>query len=595
MTAYAAPLREMQFVVEELVGLEPIRALPGREEATGDLLRAVLTEAGRFASDVLAPLNQPGDRQGSKLENGVVSTPDGFAEAYRAFVRGGWNGIAADAAWGGQGLPSLVATPVAEIWDGANLAFSLCPLLTQSAIELLARHGSPAQQRVWLPPLVEGRWTGAMNLTEPQAGSDVGALRTRAVRDGDRYRIVGQKIFITWGDHDMAENVVHIVLARVAGAPGGVKGLSLFIVPKFLVGADGSPGPRNDLRCAALEHKLGIAASPTAVMSYGDDGGATGYLVGEENRGIEYMFTMMNSARLGVGLEGVGVGERAYQQARDYALARVQGRDLADPAAGPAAIIRHPDVRRMLMTMKAEVEAARALAYWVAASLDVAASHPDPELRAAHRARVDFLTPVVKAWPTDLGVEIASTALQLHGGAGYIEETGAAQHYRDARIAPIYEGTNGIQALDLARRKLLGDRGAAARALIGEMRAFDRALAGSSDPALAPIRRGLAEGVDAVDRATLWLLDADDPVLAAGGATPYLGLIGYVVGGYLMARAAAIASRKLADGDGERAFYAAKRAAAGFYVGHVLPRAGALERACKADMAETMALSEAQF
>ena len=382
-------------------------------------------------------------------------------------------------------------------------------------------------------------------------------LEPRAVPDGDHYRVTGQKIFITWGEHDMAENIVHIVLARVAGAPDGVKGLSLFIVPKFLVNPDGSLGVRNDLRCASLEHKLGIMASPTAVMSYGDDDGAIGYLVGEENRGIEYMFTMMNNARLAVGLEGIGIGERAYQQARDYALTRVQGRNLTDPSAGPVTIVHHPDVRRMLMTMKAGVEATRALTYWIAASLDIATLHDDAETRAEHRARIDLLVPVVKAWSTDVGVDIASIALQLHGGAGYIEETGAAQHYRDARITPIYEGTNGIQALDLVRRKLLGDRGTAANALIDEMRAFNRMLSSANDTELDTIHHRLTEGLAALERATAWLLTEGDVSTAAGAATPYLGLLGHVVGGYLMARAAMIASQNLPDANGERAFYAA--------------------------------------
>ena len=574
MTDYAAPVRDMSFVIEELIGLDTVATLPGLDWVTGDLVRQVLAEAGRFGAEVLAPLNRVGDIEGCELRNGVVTTPQGFADAYRQFTAGGWNGTIASPDYGGQGLPWLVATAIGEIWESANLAFSLCPMLTQSAIWAISIHGSPEQKDIWLPRLVSGEWSGTMNLTEPHAGSDVGALRTRALREDGHYRIKGQKIFITWGEHDMAENIVHTVLARVDGAPEGTRGISLFIVPKFLVNADGSLGARNDLRCAALEHKLGIHASPTAVMSYGDDEGAIGYLVGEENRGMEYMFTMMNNARLGVGREGLATAERAFQQARDYAAGRVQGRALADPAAGPVAIVNHPDVQRMLMTMKAEIEAMRALSYSVAADLDVAGRHEDAEIRARRQARVDLLVPVVKAWCSDTGVAVASEAVQVHGGAGFIEETGAAQHYRDSRITPIYEGTNGIQALDLVRRKILGDRGAALEDLMAEMGALARE---KGSAATAPILDALAAALEELGEANDWLLADRAPAAAAAAATPYLALLGTVAGGWLLARSAVVADvRAEADGD---AFYRAKVETARFYAECVLPRAASLKRA----------------
>ena len=576
MTDYAAPVRDMSFVIEELIGLETINTLPGLDWVTGDLVRAVLTEAGKFGGEVLAPLNRVGDMQGCALENGVVTTPDGFADAYRQFTAGGWNGLIATPEYGGQGMPWLVTTALGEIWESANLAFSLCPMLTQSGIWALLIHGSPELKDIWLPKLVSGEWAGTMNLTEPHAGSDVGALRTRAVREDDRYRISGQKIFITWGEHDMAENIVHMVLARIEGAPEGTRGVSLFIVPKYLVDTDGSLGPRNDLRCAALEHKLGIHASPTAVMSYGDDGGAIGYLVGQENRGMEYMFTMMNNARLGVGREGLAMAERAFQQARDYAAGRVQGRSVDDPAAGPVAIVNHPDVQRMLLTMKAEIEAMRALTYSVAAELDIALRHDDPEIRARRQARVDLLVPVVKAWCSDTGVAVTSEAVQVHGGAGFIEETGAAQHYRDSRITPIYEGTNGIQALDLVRRKILGDRGAALDELMAEMVSLARS---NGSAATAPILDALAGGLAELREATDWLL-ADRPAQAsAAAATPYLALLGTVAGGYLLARSAMIADSRAATADGDDPFYRSKVETARFYAECVLPKAASLKHA----------------
>jgi 3-(methylthio)propanoyl-CoA dehydrogenase len=587
LTPYQAPIADMTFVLGEVVGMADIAALPGLAEVTPDLVAAVLGEAGRFAGDVLAPLNASGDREGSRLANGVVTTPAGFADAYRRFIAGGWNGVPFDPTAGGQGLPWTLAIALHEMWNAANLSFALCPLLTQGAIELLDAHATPAQRATYLAPLVAGRWTGTMNLTEPQAGTDLGAIRTRAARDGDRYRIAGQKIFITFGEHDLAENIVHMVLARLPDAPPGIKGISLFIVPKFLPRADGSAGERNDLRCVALEHKLGIHASPTCVMAYGDGGGATGFLVGEENRGIEYMFTMMNNARLGVGVQGLAIAERAYQQARAQARARVQGR--AAGSRDPAPIIRHPDVRRQLMTMRALTEAMRALAYEAAAALDRAKRLADPAAREHWQRRVDLLIPVVKAWCTDMGCEVASLGVQVHGGMGFIEETGAAQYYRDSRIAPIYEGTNGIQAIDLVGRKLMRDRGAAMQALIAEQRR-ECADAGA-------IGGRLAEAIDSLARATDWLVATypGETEQALAGATPYLRLCGTVAGGALLARSARLAASRLAERPADSDFLASKLVTARFYAENILPLAGGLADVVIGGGASTLALAEDQF
>jgi alkylation response protein AidB-like acyl-CoA dehydrogenase len=437
MTAYAAPLTEMRFVLDEIADLAAVARLPGYEEATPDLADAILEEAGKLAAEVLAPLNQSGDREGATFENGVVRTATGFREAYHRYVESGWNALPFDPDYGGQGLPWTLATAIQEMWNSANLGFALCPMLTQGAVELLQAHGSDAQKALWLPKLISGEWAGTMNLTEPQAGSDVGALKTRAEPRDGHWLITGQKIFITYGEHDLTENIAHMVLARTPGAPAGTKGLSLFLVPKVLVGDDGSLGQRNDLRCVSIEHKLGIHASPTAVLAFGDSGGAVGTLIGEENRGMACMFTMMNNARLAVGLEGVAIAERAYQQALAYARERRQSSALGSADPTPVAIVRHPDVRRMLMTMKSQIEAMRALIYTTAATLDRAKRAPDEAARARAQTKADLLIPVAKAWSTDLGCEIASLGVQVHGGMGFIEETGAAQYYRDARIAPI--------------------------------------------------------------------------------------------------------------------------------------------------------------
>jgi len=589
MAGYTAPLRDMGFVLDQVVGLSDIAALPGCEAATPDLVHAALEEAGRLAGEVIAPLNRPGDRQRSRIEDGAVVTPDGFRQAYARFVDGGWNGVPFDPDHGGQGLPWVVAAALHEIWLAANMSFGLCPLLTQAAVELLSGHGSRAQKDLFLPNMIHGRWTGTMNLTEPQAGSDLATIKTRAVADDGHYRLTGQKIFITWGDHDVAENIVHMVLARTPGAPPGVKGISLFIVPKHLVGPDGRLEGRNDVKCLSLEDKLGIHASPTCVMAFGDDAGAVGYLVGEENRGVEYMFTMMNNARMFIGLQGLAIAERAYQQARDYARDRVQGREAGADDMAPVAIVRHPDVRRMLLTMKAEIEAMRGLVYHTAGLLDVAKRHPDAARRARALAQFDLMTPLVKAWCTDLGVEIASTALQVHGGVGYIEETGAAQHLRDARIGPIYEGTNGIQAADLVGRKVLRDRGAAMRECIAGMRATAAPPTGDPD-----VARGLAAGIEALAAATDWLLDsrANDIRDALAGAVPYLRLFGTVAGGWMMARAALAAERGL-DGDpDQRRFNQARILTARFYARHLLPGGAAHAAAVTAGADTVMALDE---
>ncbi len=572
MSDYTAPVEDIRFVLNEIAGLGDIAALPGYEEATPDLVEAILQEAGKLASDVLAPLNHGGDQEGCHIDNGVVRTPKGTREAYRQFVDGGWNGIPFEPEFGGQGLPWLVSTAVSEIWNAANMSFSLCPLLTQGAVELLSAHGSDELKAVYLEKMVSGEWNGTMNLTEPQAGTDLARVRSKAVRDGEQYWISGQKIFITYGEHDLTDNIVHMVLARLPDAPEGVKGISLFLVPKFLVKEDGSLGERNDLRCVSIEHKLGINASPTAVMSYGDNDGAIGYLVGKENEGIKCMFTMMNNARLAVGLEGVAIAERAYQQARDYARERVQSRDAAGGGAEAVAIVRHPDVKRMLLTMKSRTEATRALAYTAAAYLDKAKRHPDAGERARSQTMVDLLIPVVKAWSTDTGIDSASLGVQVHGGMGYIEETGAAQHLRDARIAAIYEGTNGIQAIDLIGRKVAREMGQTVAALIAEMRTFSP---DPSHPDLAVISKRLDTAIAALEQATDWVVDTfeNDPNRALAGAVSYLALMGVSIGGWLMGRSAETAANKLAGGEGDPIFLKDKILSARFFADQVLVEA----------------------
>ena len=601
MSEYIAPIRDMQFVINELAGLDTVAALPGCEDVSADLVDQILEENGRFSSEVLSPLNQSGDVEGSTFSNGAVRTPKGFKEAYRKFVEGGWNALQFPAEYGGQGLPKLVATPVMEMWKSANMSFSLCPLLTTGAIEALLLRGSEEQKRAFLPKMVEGQWTGTMNLTESQAGTDLALLKCKAVPAsspalGGHYRIHGQKIFITYGEHDMAENIVHLVLARTPTAPEGVKGISLFIVPKFIVNKDGSLGARNDVQCSSIEHKLGIHASPTAVMLFGEKDGAVGYLVGEENRGLEYMFIMMNAARFAVGLEGVAISERAYQKALEYAKERIQSRDLAGSDAS-VPIIRHPDVRRMLMSMKAHTEAMRALAYVTAASLDIAHRHPDREERARHKAFVDFMIPVVKGWSTETGIEMASIGIQVHGGMGFIEETGAAQHFRDARIATIYEGTTGIQANDLVGRKLAREGGATAKVVIDMIRGVEAQLKNAGGEDLAAIREALSAGASAMAECADWIVRTygSDIKAVHAGAVPFLKLVGVVCGGWQMARAALVAQKKLSDAGGDASFYQAKIGTARFYADHVLSQAGGLRDTVLHGARGVMALAEEQF
>ncbi|GAB5470846.1 MAG: acyl-CoA dehydrogenase [Rhodospirillales bacterium] len=574
---YEAPIEDMRFVLDEIAGLESLAQLPGLEEASDDLVDAVLGEAGRLAGEVLAPLNQGGDREGVSLENGVVRTPKGFVEAYGHFVEGGWNGVTMPADWGGHGLPYAVGAATTEMWNAANMSFALCPLLTSGALDLLLAHGSEQQKATYLPKMVTGQWSGTMNLTEPQAGSDVGALATRAVPEGNRYRITGQKIYITHGEQDLSENIVHMVLARIPGAPRGSKGLSLFIVPKFLPNAEGEPGRRNDLRCVSVEHKLGIHAAPTCVMAYGDAGGAIGFLIGEENHGMEYMFTMMNAARIEVGVQGVSIADRALQQAVRYAKERRQSRKLGAQAVDPVTIIEHPDVRHTLTTMRALSEAGRALAYAVGGAVDRNRHSQDPEAKAKAQAQEEVLTPVVKAWLTDMGVQVASLGIQIHGGMGFIEETGAAQHYRDARILPIYEGTNGIQALDLVMRKILRDRGHSLGLVEAWLADQIERVEQSRAAEVQALRPALIGALNRLHESGQWVLGTagKDLELVAASATPFLAQMGYAIGGILLGASAAAAARRLEEGVGDPAFNRRKIKTARFYVDNLLPYAEA--------------------
>ncbi len=576
---YRAPVKELDFVLNELVGAAALDGCERYSDYSAELGTTILEEAAKFAEEVLDPLYRTGDTQGAKwTPEGVVTTP-GFKAAYKAFAEGGWNQLSGDPEYGGQGMPRMLGTAVVELWAGSNLAFKLCPMLTQGAIEALDLRGSAAQKQQYLPKMVSGEWTGTMVLTEPQAGSDLGQIRTRAAPAGDHFRLFGQKIFITWGEHDFTSNIIHMVLARIDGAPSGTQGISLFIVPKFLVGDDGSIGTRNDVQCLSIEHKLGIHASPTCVMQFGAREGAVGYLVGEAGHGLEYMFVMMNAARLSVGLEGYAVAERAFQQAAEWARTRAQGRPPVSVASGPAPIIHHPDIKRMLLTMKANTEAMRALAIYAASQLDVAAAHADEATRAAAQVRGDLLIPVVKAWSTEGGIESASLGIQVHGGMGYIEETGAAQAYRDVRITTIYEGTTGIQANDLLGRKLGRDRGTAMAALLADI-AHELEAITASDPAVQAARHRALEGVAELAQATKALLgllgSAQDHALAV--AVPYLKLTGTVLGGWLHAKSAAIAAARLAAGGADADFYRSKLATARFYAEHILPTAEALAR-----------------
>ncbi|MGO9048771.1 MAG: acyl-CoA dehydrogenase [Xanthobacteraceae bacterium] len=572
---YHAPLADMSFALKYGTSLLPALEEGLLGDLTMDDVEAVLAEAGRMAAEVIAPLDRVGDRVGATIKDGVVTTAPGWKEAYDAWRKGGWNGLASPAEWGGQGLPQIVNAACTEMWNGASMAFGVGPLLTMGAIDALNVHGSDVLKRSYLEKLVTGEWMGTMHLTEPQAGSDVGALRTRAERAGDgTYRITGQKIFITYGEHDLTDNIIHFVLARLPNAPPGTRGISLFLVPKFLLNADGSLGARNDLRAHSIEHKLGIHGSPTCTMVFDDHGGAIGFLIGEENAGMACMFTMMNRARLAVGLQGVGVAERATQQAIAYARERKQGRTPGMPAKESAPIIAHPDVKRMLITMRALTQAARSIGYATALALDRAERGADKTAREAGHARASLLTPLAKAFSSDIGIEVASLGVQVHGGMGFIEETGAAQLYRDARIAAIYEGTNGIQAIDLITRKLPLDGGAAVETYLAELRGIVEAVNATNDPALGWSGLRLEEALGSLTRATRWMLAhlEKDINQALAGATPYLRLFSIAAGGCLLAQQA-LAALRLNTDTGSRVVLAR------FFAENIVVHAPALERA----------------
>ncbi len=573
MSDYRPPLRDIKFVLEHIADLEGVSDLPGFEHVEAEDVYDALDEAGRFFSEVIAPTNTIGDTQGiQRNDDGSVTVPTELAAAYQQFVESGWGAIKGDIEYGGHGFPSVMSTAVQEMLTEANMAFSLCPMLTSSAVEALEAHGSDELKAVYLEKLITGEWTGTMALTEPEAGSDVGALRAKAWPEDDgTWRVQGTKIFITWGEHEMAENIIHLVLARAPEAPPGTKGISLFLIPKFLVNPDGSLGERNDVECVGVEHKLGIHASPTAVMAYGEQRGAVAYLVGEVNAGMRCMFTMMNDARLHVGLEGLGLAERAYQLALAYAKERRQGRAIGAPKGEASPIIEHPDVRRMLLTMKANIEAMRALLLDTSAAGDLRHHGADAEARLQGSNRMALLTPVAKAWATDLGVELTSLGVQIHGGMGFVEETGAAQHWRDSRIAPIYEGTNGIQAIDLVMRKLPMAEGAVVSAYLDEMQATADSLR-SSGNGLAEIGESLAAGVAGLRETTDWLMAASDPNDGLAGAAPYLRQFGVVAGGYYLARQAAVAGELLNE-NGDDPWLQAKIDTARFYAAQILPQA----------------------
>jgi len=592
MSDFNYPYKDAAFIIEELIGFDRLCEEGGLQDVNAELVSAILEEASRLAGEVIAPLNVVGDREGATLDEvGVRETP-GFAEAYRQYAEGGWASLPFDEEYGGQGMPKLVGTATEEIWQTANLSFSLCPLLTHGAVDALEQHGSDELKARYLPRMISGEWTGTMNLTEPQAGSDLAAVATRAVREGDHYLVTGQKIFITWGDHQMTDNVIHLVLARLPDAPPGVKGISLFLVPKFLLDENDEPAERNDVHCVSLEHKLGIHASPTCVMSFGDKGGATGFLVGEENRGLMAMFTMMNVARQSVGLQGLSVSSRSYQQALAWAKERLQG-TRSDGSRYP--IIEFPDVRRMLLLMKSGTEAMRALAYTAAAEIDRSRLAKDPAEAARHFARVELFTPIVKGWLTEMSQELTSYGIQIHGGMGFVEETGSAQFYRDARITTIYEGTTGIQANDLVGRKTLANEGAVLADLLAEVEATVAAL--NADAELASLGAALAESLERARKARQWVLDhaREDRNVAGAASVNFLMLLGYLCGGWLMGQSALKASSRLAAGGGDKSFLEAKLVTARFFCEHLLPRTGACLAAVEAGAESMMALAVDQF
>jgi len=594
---YNPPLKDMKFVLNELIDMDSLASYAAFEDVSPDLVDAILTEAGKVAADVLAPLNKIGDTQGSHLKDGKVVNPEGFTEAFKIFSESGWMSINQPTEYGGQGLPYLVDCAVSEMWHGSNMAMTLCPLLTSGAVEAIYAHASDKLKQTYLPNMIEGKWTGTMNLTEPQAGSDLAAVRTKATRDGEQYRIKGQKIFITWGDHEMTENIIHLVLARLPDAPEGVKGISLFLVPKYLVNDDGSLGERNDVKAVSLEHKMGIHASPTCVMSFGDSDGAIGYLVGEEHNGLACMFTMMNLARLAVGMEGVGLCEGSYQTAVTYAKERKQG--YAAGHEGRVAIIEHPDVRRMLMQMRAFTEASRALGYTAALAHDHAHNSPDEAVRTKQQARVDLLIPIVKGWFTEIAQEVTSLAVQVHGGMGFIEETGVAQYMRDARITTIYEGTTGIQALDLMGRKLMRDKGAGIHDLLDELKVFNTELQTQDDAVFGNIKAQFATALNAAIETTDWVLinAKNDPNTAPAAGVSMLMMMGTTLGGWMLAKSALIAQQRLDsdEGDSNKEFYTNKIVVAQFYAEQILPRSLAYATAVKAGHEAVMGLATEAF
>ena len=593
--SYVAPLKDMLFNLKHLAQIDAIAQLPGFEDAGFDTAQAVLEEAAKFNEQVVAPLNRDGDTNPSSWQDGAVRTTPGFKQAFRQFGEGGWQGLQHPADFGGQGLPKTIGAACIEMVNSANLSFALCPLLTDGAIEALLTAGSDELKATYLENMISGAWTGTMNLTEPQAGSDLALVRSRAEPQPDgSYKVFGTKIFITYGDHDMAGNIVHLVLARVTGAPEGIKGISLFVVPKFLVNPDGSLGARNDVHCVSIEHKLGIKASPTAVLQYGDQGGAVGYLVGQENRGLEYMFIMMNAARFAVGVQGIAVAERAYQQAVAYARERVQSRPVDGSLKTSAPIIHHPDVRRMLMTMRAHIEACRALAAVAAAAYDAAHRHPDAETRKQNQAFYEFMVPLVKGYSTEMSVEVTTLGVQVHGGMGFIEETGAAQHYRDARILPIYEGTTAIQANDLVGRKTLRDGGTSAKAIAAQIEATEAELTedGSADALavagrLAAARQAFVEVVD-------FMAAQSDPNAVYAGSVPYLMLAGRLMAGWQLARALRVAQQPQAQAE-DAAFMQAKIVTARFYADHILSQLPAVRDSIVQGAASVTALAPEAF
>jgi alkylation response protein AidB-like acyl-CoA dehydrogenase len=593
MSDYQAPLRQMRFTIEHLADFEEVTALPDFSAVDTDTVGAVLEEAAKFASNVLAPTNWVGDRQGVKVVDRAVVVPQEFTDAYAQFREAGWPAIASNPDFGGQGLPKTLALACDEMWAAANVSFALCPELSQGAILAMDRHATDELKQVFLEKLVSGQWAGTMCLTEPQAGSDLSSLTTRAEPRGDRYLITGRKIYITWGDHPMAENIIHLVLARLPDAPQGTKGISLFVVPKFKLEADGTPGARNDVFPVSVEHKMGIHASPTCVLAFGDEGGAEGYLVGKPNEGLAAMFTMMNYMRLGVGAQGVGLSDRSYQKSVAYARERVQGR--APGERGRVAIIRHPDVRRMLLLMRTLTQASRAVCYYTASCLDRTAHGTDPETVSQWQSRAELLTPIAKAWCTEVAQEATELGIQVHGGMGYVEETGVAQFYRDARIASIYEGTNGIQAIDLVGRKLLRDGGATVSAFVSDMRSVDAPLANAGEE-LAVVRAALARALDELVQSSTFLLTSEkrDPELVSAAAFDYMMLMGTVIGGWQLARGALVALGDTGAGN-DAVFNQAQVVMARFYAEHVLPRCTAHAAAVRAGSASTMALAAENF